>query len=57
MRVEHDDFGDSEYDDENDSVRSLNPGKRSRRVHLDSEHSYGSRMSQQTQIMNDEARK
>ena len=52
-----DDFGDSEYDEENDSVRSLKHRDKSRHHRPDSVNSFGSRVSQQTQIMNEEARK
>ena len=44
--------GDSEYDSEGDSVAELTKGKR-----LRSEQSQRSALSQQTQLMNEEARK
>lgn len=44
--------GDSEYDSEEDSVAELTRGKK-----LRSEHSQRSALSQQTQLMNEEARK
>ena len=59
-----DDFGvgDSEYDSEQDSVAELKKNNKTMtkgqsHARLDSEHSYRSQLSQQTQIMNEEARK
>lgn len=54
---DRDDFGES-YDEEYDSVSDLKKGRRSRRRGvLSDNNSYNSRLSQQTQIMNEEARK
>lgn len=56
-----DDFGvgDSEYDDEDDSVAELKKRDKSTigKSRLGSENSYRSQLSQQTQVMNEEARK
>ena len=51
---ERDDFGES-YDEEYDSVDDLTKGRRRHRAESDA--SYNSRLSQQTAIMNEEARK
>lgn len=53
-------MGDSEYDEEDDSVAELKKHDNKSTVgrgRLDSEHSYRSQLSQQTQVMNEEARK
>lgn len=56
-----DDFGlESEYDSEQDSVTELKQANKLNRTpgrRLDSENSYRSQLSQQTQMMNEEARK
>ena len=53
---ERDDFGES-YDEEFDSVDDLKKGRRRRTRGDESVNSYNSRLSAQTQLMNEEARK